>query len=677
MKQLPQEMKEEAAVHSISSFNSFIGNALNLSISCQEVIDSSAYGLLSNADTASASRSYRKIEEILNALYRRGADHGKIIFNVNNLSRTASTVPALSSSSLQSAEKEAAKESAVGDTDNQNITPKKLKPIKNDYFSPSTAADANQRKSPSDESHVKKDRIINSSTSSSNSIISKDAVDFHVSINSRPAHDSSIGNNSMSGASLAPRTNTSTLRPVATAQRYHQHQHPSLQQSQATARDNMSLTLHNQDYKKPIDTSPSPYHSAMATFTASNSRMPFPVPFGRMKGNPMVKKHADRYVPSTSSKPKQKRKIQQLDHPQIQPHRVSESLQPSQTKFKGVETISHDVEEAITNTNPAKKLRGMPVKQPKVITMTTITEHFVKLPIHGRIIKLGPFENMVSAANAHDRAMIRLKGPSNCDPIDLNFDIQLYAKDPLETFHQFDSSLRSQIFGTNYQLQAVDFSYLLAQSRHLYSNTYTAPYSMSVPVVQDRIDTSTIGAHSHSYSQRYSNKPVNYRSSSSSYNGNHDAENKQGGDLNALISKSLNSITSSSSSSIYSALKATSCLMVDVQRTSVNMPASKVQRLPFWNQCSAKDNHIQRDVGYFSPKFSQFSDELRFCKLRGIVLMHSREESLLEPSSSIEAKFTVIPEQQYSQEDCRFIGIFLRSPKNFTCGHVGMQTAIT
>ena len=143
--------------------------------------------------------------------------------------------------------------------------------------------------------------------------------------------------------------------------------------------------------------------------------------------------------------------------------------------------------------------------------------------------------------------------------------------------HQID-----QIFGTNYQLQAVDFSYLLAQSRHLYSNTYTAPYSMSVPVVQDRIDTSTIGAHSHSYSQRDSNKPVNYRSSSSSYNGNHDAENKQGGDLNALISKSLNSITSSSSSSIYSALKATSCLMVDVQRTSVNMPASKVQRLPFW-----------------------------------------------------------------------------------------------
>lgn len=335
------------------------------------MIDSSAYGLLSNADTVSTIRSYRKIEEILNALYRRGADHGKIIFNVNNLNRTASTIPALSSLSLQSAEKEAAKESAVGGTDNPNITPKKLKPIKNDFFSPSTAADDNQRKSPSDDSHTKKDRIRNSITNSSNSIISKDAV------------DPSSGSNSMSGASLAPRTNTSTLRPIATAQRYHQH--PSLQQSQAIARDNMSLTHHNQDCKKPINTSPSPHHSAMTICPASNSSTSFPAPVGRMKGNPMGKKLVDRYLPSTSPKPKQKRKKQQLDHPQIQHHRGMEN-QPSQSKFKGVETISHDVEEAITNTNSAKKLRGMPVKQPKVITMTTITEHFVKLPVGTKTI---------------------------------------------------------------------------------------------------------------------------------------------------------------------------------------------------------------------------------------------------------------------------------------------------
>lgn len=81
---------------------------------------------------------------------------------------------------------------------------------------------------------------------------------------------------------------------------------------------------------------------------------------------------------------------------------------------------------------------------------------------------------MAMAATAHDRAMlvgisyvlfsiicvccyvhylygiffkkrIRLKGPGNCDPIDLNHDIKQYAQDPLETFHQFDSSLRSQV----------------------------------------------------------------------------------------------------------------------------------------------------------------------------------------------------------------------------------------
>ena len=84
----------------------------------------------------------------------------------------------------------------------------------------------------------------------------------------------------------------------------------------------------------------------------------------------------------TDSKPKQTRKIQQLDHPQIQPHRMAESLQPVKFNFKGVEVVTH-VEEEEANTNPssAKKLRGMPVKQPKVIAINTITKYFVNLSV--------------------------------------------------------------------------------------------------------------------------------------------------------------------------------------------------------------------------------------------------------------------------------------------------------
>lgn len=346
------------------------------------MIDTSAYGLLSNADTISKSRSYQKIEEILNALYRRGADHGKIVFNVNNICRTASTVPASSSSSLPPVEKELAKESAMCDISNQNTTPKKLKPISYDSFSSSPTAEATNQKlplsSPGDNSHAKKDRISNSITNTSSSIIVNDPMNFHISPHKRSAQEPPSGSNIMSGASLVPRTNTSTLRPVPMAQRYN-YQHPSLLQSQPIPLDSMH---HNQDYRKPIDGSPFPNHSAMISAGSSSNRTSFPVPVGRLKATTMVKKHVDRYVPPTDSKPKQKRKIQQLDHPQIQPHRMAESLQPVKFNFKGVEVVTH-VEEEEANTNPssAKKLRGMPVKQPKVIAINTITKYFVNLSV--------------------------------------------------------------------------------------------------------------------------------------------------------------------------------------------------------------------------------------------------------------------------------------------------------
>ena len=40
---------------------------------------------------------------------------------------------------------------------------------------------------------------------------------------------------------------------------------------------------------------------------------------------------------------------------------------------------------------------------------------------------------------------IRLLGPAACNPSQLNFHISNYAKDPLETFHKFDSALKSQV----------------------------------------------------------------------------------------------------------------------------------------------------------------------------------------------------------------------------------------
>jgi hypothetical protein len=67
--------------------------------------------------------------------------------------------------------------------------------------------------------------------------------------------------------------------------------------------------------------------------------------------------------------------------------------------------------------------------------------------------------------------------------------------------------------------------------------------------------------------------------------------------------------------------------------------------------------------------------ELKFCQLKGIVLLHSREDSFFEHNSCMEAKFTVIPEQQYSEQDHRVVQMFLQSPKNFKCAHFSQQTS--
>jgi hypothetical protein len=382
------------------------------------VIDTSVYGLLTNADTASKSRSYRKMEGILNALYKAGADHGEILFKRNNLCRSVNAVPS-SPMSLPPAERAVGNESNIGNTKNQNRSQKPFTAIANDasgVVNVEEGTGKNLLPSSPDNSHTKKDRSDNFVFSTSNNNELNDtAVDFLSSLYDSFAQDISSGggggsssssNGSLSGASLAPRTNTSTLRPVSAMRYYHQPLPPSVH----TSRNDISPGR-RQDSRKPL-------HDAdlMPPPAAGSSMASFSLPISHPKAKPMVQKLTDRYVPPKQSNTRKKRKMKQQDHDYIHPKKTAsfssdypQSLSMphkplSLPQFKGVEIVTHQEEEAIVNPTPSKKIRGMPVKQPKVISVTTTTQYFVKLPVM-------PFtwaQLMTQLSSTHLQIIVRL-----------------------------------------------------------------------------------------------------------------------------------------------------------------------------------------------------------------------------------------------------------------------------
>mmetsp|Transcript_23662 Transcript_23662/g.32482 ORF Transcript_23662/g.32482 Transcript_23662/m.32482 type:complete len:538 (-) Transcript_23662:824-2437(-) len=194
-------------------------------------------------------------------------------------------------------------------------------------------------------------------------------------------------------------------------------------------------------------------------------------PNTELKSNPISnfkkKPHVDKYIPPPPSK---KRKQPSLSFPSSKQHRkLAEAEDPlsfaavqSYTNYKGVTPVV-DVEEDPLPISSSSNLKKSQQKKSSIVLIKSFqTMYSAELHLFDKTVHLGRFTSAMLAAMAHDRARIRLLGPRNCKPGDLNFDILNYAKDPLDTFHAFDSSLRKQLFGSQYPgLQTVDFGFLL------------------------------------------------------------------------------------------------------------------------------------------------------------------------------------------------------------------------
>ncbi len=87
--------------------------------------------------------------------------------------------------------------------------------------------------------------------------------------------------------------------------------------------------------------------------------------------------------------------------------------------------------------------------------------------LFGSQVNLGTFPTEEAAARVHDRVVIRTSGPKDCqsDRTLLNFPIESYAKDPLDNFTMYDTTLRKSMFGTAWSgFKEIDFSFLVMRT---------------------------------------------------------------------------------------------------------------------------------------------------------------------------------------------------------------------
>ena len=93
---------------------------------------------------------------------------------------------------------------------------------------------------------------------------------------------------------------------------------------------------------------------------------------------------------------------------------------------------------------------------------TNIVHYSARVELLGRDVDLGLFPSEEAAARAHDRALMRAIGPSNCRACDLNFPVTEYSCDALIRFMEFDEKLKAQLFVTAWNgLKPCDFGFLL------------------------------------------------------------------------------------------------------------------------------------------------------------------------------------------------------------------------
>ena len=107
-----------------------------------------------------------------------------------------------------------------------------------------------------------------------------------------------------------------------------------------------------------------------------------------------------------------------------------------------------------------------------------------------------------SIPRAHDRALIRAIGPSNCRTINLNFPVSEYSCEPLSRFMEFDEKLKGQLFATAWTgLKHCDFGFLLirgAQSQghaSLHMQHQVQKLALLSSTLETGTDTSSAGSH--------------------------------------------------------------------------------------------------------------------------------------------------------------------------------------
>ena len=211
----------------------------------------------------------------------------------------------------------------------------------------------------------------------------------------------SYSNDALDGPGSTHRTNTSTLRPVFSrpgALRLSQYQ--ALQQQHLQQQQQTPSSLWPSGYRVP----------SLSTSARNNMQfadMILKGPNSNSNLKPNIKKPpVDRYVPSAAMKPKQKRRPQQQnalsDGPSLNSFERLENA--PQQQYKGVVAVTCEDQTNAANlqSNP-NRIRGMPVKQPKVISLET--KFSVEFTIFDKVVKLGPFNSALVAANAYDRAM--------------------------------------------------------------------------------------------------------------------------------------------------------------------------------------------------------------------------------------------------------------------------------
>lgn len=148
--------------------------------------------------------------------------------------------------------------------------------------------------------------------------------------------------------------------------------------------------------------------------------------------------------------------------------RLSESVPSSSTSGGSVTAASQPSNKSTTVLVAGMKgveevvPRGVKGKEPTAIIANKFTAFLTLL---GRRIDLGDFPREREAALAHDRALIRALGPSQCAHDQLNFPITSYAKDAMESFMRCDAALKRALHGTSWDgVKDCDFGFLLTQS---------------------------------------------------------------------------------------------------------------------------------------------------------------------------------------------------------------------